>query len=413
MEDKCFEQNGFFEHCIEILDGKTCNLCEENYHFNEQGKYIWINFCAEEDIFGKCKSYFEDYYVTKKDGYCTPEINCETAYKDLGICNKCIDHYYIDFNDGKCKSNLENDDFIYCVKADGVCLECSYEKYLGLDDKCSNSKNCAESEKGICVECKDGYFLGLDNFCTNVERCLYSNYYECIECEENYYYDRSVNLCKNVEGNFTNCKYTYDGIKCERCHNNFYLNQTDFLCYSNEEFGDFYKCQKTDENATICETCIEDYYLGHKDNKCTDMFGCELSENHNRCLECNYLFCLNQKTGKCEDNEEINKEEEKIYFRCQKTNEEATECEECVKNFTLNEKGLCIDEEQCIEKNENGKCLTCYNDEIYSFCMNNDFECVETFVDKCLECNDILNFDKCTKCFDGYELDDNGYCVEK
>ena len=30
MEDKCLEQNGFFEHCIETLDGKTCNLCEEN-----------------------------------------------------------------------------------------------------------------------------------------------------------------------------------------------------------------------------------------------------------------------------------------------------------------------------------------------------------------------------------------------
>ena len=89
----------------------------------------------------------------------------------------------------------------------------------------------------------------------------------------------------------------------------------------------FYKCQKTDENATACETYIEDYYLGHKDNKCTDMFRCELSENHNICLECNYLFCLNQKTEKYEDNKEINNEEEKIYFRYQKTNEEATECE--------------------------------------------------------------------------------------
>ena len=45
MEDKCLEQNGFFEYCIETLDGKTCNLYEENYHFNEQEKCIWINFC--------------------------------------------------------------------------------------------------------------------------------------------------------------------------------------------------------------------------------------------------------------------------------------------------------------------------------------------------------------------------------
>ena len=62
---------------------------------------------------------FLSLYVIKKDGYCT-QINCEKAYNNFGICNKYIDHYYIDFNDGKSKSNLENNDFIYYVKSDGV-----------------------------------------------------------------------------------------------------------------------------------------------------------------------------------------------------------------------------------------------------------------------------------------------------
>ena len=44
--------------------------------------------------------------------------------------------------------------------------------------------------------------------------------------------------------------------------------------------------------------------------------------------------------------------------------------------------------------------------------MNNDFECVETYSEKCLECNDVLNFDKCTKCLEGYELDENGNCLD-
>ena len=413
LEDKCLMQQGFFEHCKETLDGETCNSCEENYHFNQEGRCIWTNYCAEESVIGKCKKCFDGYYVAKKDGSCTPEINCNIGYKDLGICNRCIDNYYIDYKDGKCKSNLDKEEFIYCVAADEVCIECSYEKYLGFDNKCSNSRDCSESYNGKCIECKDGFYLGLDNYCTNVQHCIYSNYYQCIECEENYYYDRSVNLCKNIDANFTNCKYTYDGINCERCHKDYYLNQTDHLCYPNDEPGDFYKCQMTNENGTLCAVCIEDYYLGHKDNKCTDMFGCELSENEDRCLECNYLFCLNAKTGKCEDNEEITKEEDKIYYRCQKTNEEATACEECVKNYTLNENGLCIDEDHCVERDENGKCKTCYNDGfLYSYCMNNDFECVETYSEKCLECNDILNFDKCTKCLEGYELDENGNCLD-
>ena len=412
IEDKCIEQNGFFQHCKETLDGKTCNLCEENYYFDENGKCIWTNYCAEEGIYGKCKRCYDGYYLTAKDSSCTPEINCSTSYKDLGICNKCIDHFYIDFKDGKCKSNLEDDNFIYCVTAYEVCTECSYGKYLSLDNKCSLSRNCAESEKGICMVCEDGFYLGLDHYCTDVENCIYSNYYECIECKENYYYDRSVNLCKNINANFTNCKYTYDGVNCEKCHNDYYLNLTDHLCYPNDEPGEFYKCQKTDENGTVCDVCIEDYYLGHKDNKCTTIFGCELSENENKCLECNYLYCLDAKTGNCEDNEEITKEEEKIYFRCLKTNEDATACEICVQNFTLNENGLCIDENHCIEKNEEGECKKCYNDELYGFCLNNQFECIETYSDNCLECNNILDFNKCTKCLEGYEFDENGNCVE-
>ena len=412
-EEKCLEQIGNFEHCKETLDGKTCNLCEENYYFDENGKCIWTNFCLEEGVLGVCKKCIDGYHISKKDEICTPEINCYSGNKDLGICTKCIDNYYIDFEDGKCKSNQDNEDFIYCVVADGVCKECIYNKYLGLDDKCSNSKYCSESVNGICIICKDGYYLGLDNYCTNVEHCIYSNYYQCEECEKDYYHDRSVNLCKEVNLNFTNCKYTNDGVNCSRCHNDYYLNLTDHMCYDNSEPGDFYKCQETDENATMCEVCINDYYLGKLDNKCTNIFGCELSsENNNRCLECNYLFCLNSKTGNCEDNEEINKEEEKIYYRCQKTNEEATACENCIQNYTLNANGLCEDEIHCEEKNEDGVCQKCYNDEIYSFCMNSQFGCIETLNDKCLECNDILDFNKCTKCFDGYQLDEKGNCVE-
>ena len=410
LEDKCIKQNDYLSHCLESLNGKYCNLCEENFHFDNYGKCIWVNFCIEESVAGKCKECIDDYYLAS-DGSCTTEKNCYIGNKDLGICNECINNYYIDFKDGKCKSNIDDDNFIYCIKADEICIECSFEKYLGLDNKCSNSKNCAESEKGVCIECSEGYYLGLDNYCTSVKNCIYSNDYECIECDQNYYFDKSVNLCKEISNEFINCKYTYDGQKCERCHNNYYLNQSDYLCYPNDEPGDFYKCQKTDKNATYCLTCIEDYYLGHKDNKCTGILGCELSENENKCLECNDLYCLNVKTGKCVNNGKINKEEEKIFFRCNKTNDEGNACESCVQNFTLNENGLCIDENYCNERNEEGKCLNCKNNENDIFCLNDQFECVETYAENCVECNNIINFNKCTKCANTFELDDKGNCV--
>ena len=79
----------------------------------------------------------------------------------------------------------------------------------------------------------------------------------------------------------------------------------------------------------------------------------------------------------------------------------------------MDENGLCVDEEHCSEKNENGKCLKCQNDDKGIYCLNNYFGCERIFRNnKCLECNDILDFNNCTKCIDGYENDEYGRCFE-
>ena len=72
--------------------------------------------------------------------------------------------------DGKCKSNQENNNFKNCKTVDGICIECIEEYYLGEDNKCSKSKNCAEINNGICIQCIDNYHLGLDNLCSEFER---------------------------------------------------------------------------------------------------------------------------------------------------------------------------------------------------------------------------------------------------
>ena len=43
--------------------------------------------------------------------------------------------------------------------------------------------------------------------------------------------------------------------------------------------------------------------------------------------------------------------------------------------------------------------------------MNHIFGCVEAYNDpNCLECNDLNDVGYCTKCIDGYELDENNNC---
>ena len=67
------------------------------------------------------------------------------------------------------------------------------------------------------------------------------------------------------------------------------------------------------------------------------------------------------------------------------------------------------------EKEENGKCVKCNekNYDYYDMCLNSVYGCVQTVVSNCLKCNNIFNFDNCTECLEGYELDDKGDCVDK
>ena len=116
--------------------------------------------------------------------------------------------------------------------------------------------------------------------------------------------------------------------------------------------------------------------------------------------------------GICEYNFEIINKEKKFYFRCNKTNKEGNKCQICENGFILNNNGLCMDINNCVEKDEKGNCIKCKINENVYYCLNNDFGCIETYFNDCLECGDILDFDKCTKCIDGYEIGEFGLCYE-
>ena len=54
-ENECKNQTGIFEHCKQSIDGKTCDICEDNYYFDEEGKCININFCLKKQNEIRCE----------------------------------------------------------------------------------------------------------------------------------------------------------------------------------------------------------------------------------------------------------------------------------------------------------------------------------------------------------------------
>ena len=416
-ENKCKEQNDALMNCKQTIDGVNCDICNDDYYFNEDGKCIDINYCLKEAPYVKCEKCISGYYPTSYGEACTKEINCYLGNKDYGLCYQCQGEYYIDFKDGKCKPNREENDFKYCRTANGECYECVYGTYLGKDKRCSLSRYCEESINGICIKCLDNYHLGHDNICTEIDKCIYTDFYGvCTECEDNYYYNRTNRMCELEKENFENCKITtFEGQFCDKCKNDFYINKTNHLCYSNKEKNFFYKCIYTSDNGNYCSVCAEGYYIGYIDHKCTTMEGCDISENENKCIQCDSdYYCFDSKTERCEYNDEIISEEKKYYYRCNKTNIEGTGCETCVDGYEL-KNGLCLEDKHCIKKNENGECIKCitYDEDSYYQCLNNDFGCVNTYFDGCEICNNLFDFDNCTKCMEGFELNiEKGNCVD-
>ena len=419
--NECRMQTSFLYHCKLSINNETCDICDEGYYLAENRKCIEANFCLRSVEYGRCEECLPGYFLigTGYRSNCTIAENCYWTDRDTGLCQECIKGMFLDYKDGKCKSNQNNDEFKYCKIGDGICKECIDGYYLGEDSKCTNTNGCVESENGLCINCLDDYYLGKDNKCSLIEHCIIStNENNCVECEENYCYNKVTKKCFIGEDKYKNCKQSnYIADRCEICKQDFYLNQTDNLCYSNQAKGDFYKCEITNYNASKCFRCINGYYMGYKYYRCSINEGCEYTEDDITCIECNRYYCFDSKTGKCEKNNKVVYEDKKFYYHCNRTNKEGTACEVCLDGFTLNEDGLCIDKSSCKEEVD-GKCIKCPSnaeDRIFHYhCLNSVFGCIETFMENCVECNDLLDLDKCTKCIDGYKINpENNKCVKK
>ena len=412
-DKKCNVKAKNFLHCKQTLDGETCDECDDRKFFDENGICVENIYCSKS-LNATCIECIPNYYLTVNYA-CSNDKNCWIADQETGICSLCDRDYYLDVDDYKCKSNQEDNDFKFCQKVENnKCTECIKNNNLSKDSKCTSSNRCLAAENGKCIECEENYFLGLDNNCTSIEHCIYSKQLdECLECEDGYYYHTINRTCLEInDDNLINCKIA-DDYSCLECKNDFYLNTNDSTCIDNTKEGTFYKCAKTYENEALCQECIEGYFIGTEDRKCTLVNNCKKSNEENICLECDDYFCFDVKNNICIENDYIEDENKLFYFACIITNKDGDRCEKCIEGYEVGENGYCIDNSRCLEKKD-GECLKCTeekNDYDYSYCANKIFGCVETNEEKCVRCDDLLDLFACTECEEGYDLYLGG-CIE-
>ena len=414
-DDLCKKGENQFSHCKISLDGKICSECNDGYFLSEDGLCSKSQNCKKVNNNSDCIKCSEGYFLIESENLCTMEKNCKSANSQYGICEICKDSFYIENESRKCFSNIDGE-FKFCTKvSSGNCSSCENGYRLSQNKKCSSSKNCLESKNGICIKCEENYNLGLDNNCINIEKCIYSLNGECLECENNYYFDSYKLQCLQEINQYKNCKRKniYDEY-CDECKNDFYFSKPDKMCYNNTEEGALYKCAFSTQNGKKCSKCINNYFLGIKDLKCSKIKNCAISENENKCVECDKNLCLDVKKQICVNNYNgPENEEQKIYFNCNKTNEEGTECEIC-NDYSELINGICVNKVECAEE-KNGECVKCneknHNNNL--MCLNKVYGCVEYYYQNCLRCDDIFNLNNCTECIDGYEFDYFGNCIPK
>ena len=414
-EKKCLSIN----FCKIFNDSLTCIECISGYYLTQKNNSCTKEKnCIEGDkIYGICTLCPSGFYIDLKDGFCKSNQennklkNCKKVYDN---CQSCEEHYYLT-GDYKCINTpncslTENDYCIFCNKnyhltLENLCTNIEFCIHLNIDAYYDNeiSTACEECENGyffnksslkcekyienfenckitdnygiICEECKTGYYLSTNDYlcydnnehgpfykCTKTD---YTGQY-CSNCEKDYYFGSIDNSCSSIDY----CALSENGNKCLICNDGYCLDvkkqtcESNFYLFENENQFIYYNCNRTNEEGTKCEECINDEYI-IVDGFCYNIANCETIIN-GICVKCKetngngwwHLQCLNKKFG-CVETDKYN------CLRCD-NNFDFYECNECREGAEFDEDGYCVyiineeeieteTEEEAEEEKENEK----------------------------------------------------------
>lgn len=348
-----------------------CFQCESPIN-NKNNKYSCV----------KCQ---KNYKLKLDTNSCINKIeNCK-EFNAQEICIECIDNTY-----GLVKNN-ENDETT-CLKISDMqneylkFTEGDKDYYKKCSDVINNCKTC--SSEIICTSCFAGYGL-VDN-----------NYNNCIELQDKYYFDSELDTYKLCSYKNTGCKTCSNigtnDIICKECDSsgnfvliydvlNYCKLQTDitndktiffdsnllkyFSC-SDSRYHSVKNCN-TCHNKNKCDTCKNGYEIANSNELCISYFDINQNIYYKNNIDNKYYLCSDEIKG-CEICENLEK------------------CTYCYMGFDLDENDKCIPTALAITRyylnNETGKYVSC------------------TKIENCEEC---ISSTECTKCKNGYELDNS------
>ncbi len=453
------DKNGgcsFTENCSISYNG-SCKICDKNYILIDLGnKYLdcvsifseeLLN-CKEYTPKGKCIECETNYYLSYGEKKCTNTDNCFSSIS--GVCNQCVNYYYLDKSDDyKCKLIPDNSGFRFCKETeDGENCSTCKDGYYFTDEKiCQSINYCSQADNlgNYCKRCKPSYYLASDSLsCVSTENCLKGkkDLGICNLCKKGFYLDSLTGDCisNQLDNEF---KYCYIGSeKCEKCIDYFYLDK-EYICSTS------LNCLKS-ENG-ICIECLEKYYLGSLDNKCTATEKCIQADSSFSCIECEQGYFYNQSDFSCISEELFadkfkncritdiygqncqicrngyylnlidklcySNEEEGNFYKCSETNENGDSCALCSNNYYLGSlDNKCSSIVGCASSETANKCIKCEE----NLCFNHkkgtcEFREISNEEEnkicyKCIETNEEGT--KCELCQEGFFLSDSGYCID-
>ena len=439
------------ENCKTSSKGR-CTECISNYILvgspndinqicKNRNSEEFRNCHSINSITGFCQECDNGYFLTEGNYRC---IKIENCYESIfGLCTQCKTGYYLNKKDSKCLK--EENSFFYCKQTiDGNnCDECNFGFYMAEDNQCSWGIKCKKTDDGECIECSDGFFLAENGICTNEPNCSTGDRDTglCNFCKTNFCIDRTERKCKkNTEDNeIKYCKILEKKI-CTSCEKGYYLG-SDSKCVSTpycleSEFGickvckegyhlisnnkcsNVEHCISAESSYYLCDECEDGFYYNNVNGKCEtakDNFAnCKFASLSNFCTDCKVNYYLNYSNFLCYDNTK-----DESFFYCKSTDINGTRCDLCKEGYFLNtfdKKCGKVDNCKFNEDNNRNRCKEC--EEYY--CLNvKDGKCYDTdFLKReedkiyiaCIYTNEEGT--ACEKCLDGYEVGDNGYCVD-
>ena len=429
----------------------TCTSCLYRYRFiwsDEYQKNVCDNKCASDSFFNYDEDIRGCFKCDDENGGgqigCNPKYGCSfVAANKQNYCNSCKAGYFLydwtcltcstkDSNCIECDFNITETKFTcnkcinnkFYINETGLCDIITYDEYPEVTAGCilplNNYTIYLENKK--CFSCKNGFFK------TREESCIYCKARKNggPKCDECHYIKEN-----GIETNRINCK------TCDTSVN--MLSPIGNRCYRCEdEVGPgCAKCKFEEETErVICEIC-EEGYKKNNENYCTKEYSYDrkisncliyesssishsnrlLSDVRTKCKVCNDGFYLDE--GNCKEIaldtcsfKSMTNFNKSIYDECKKFCEmnyypivDYKDNNEKIKNILKSNLKIIDDslEQDIKDIIEKGK-----------LCINNVDE--NNGLRKCIKIEYDLNTKnyKCTKCIDGYQLDNsNNRCVQK